>query len=170
MKSDVKHHVSLPPKSEQVLFCKLTDEQKACYINYLQSKEIDSIVQGRYNLFVGLINLRKICNHPHLFNGGPRSLVSLKKLKDRIPQVKAARGKTSATETYNPYKSLKAEVSDKEDGETSDSDLEFGADDSFGDWKKSGKMIVLETLLKLWKKQNHKVLLFSQSRQVCTPL
>lgn len=37
---------------------------------------------------------------------------------------------------------------------------------TFGFWRRSGKMIVVEALLKLWKNQNHRVLLFSQSRQV----
>ena len=34
----------------------------------------------------------------------------------------------------------------------------------YGFHKRSGKMIVVETLLKLWKKQNGRVLIFSQSR------
>jgi len=38
--------------------------------------------------------------------------------------------------------------------------------DGYGYWKRSGKMVVIGTLLKLWKKQMHKVLLFTQSRQV----
>lgn len=38
--------------------------------------------------------------------------------------------------------------------------------DEYGYWERSGKMIVVESLLKLWKKQGHKVLLFTQSRQV----
>ena len=38
--------------------------------------------------------------------------------------------------------------------------------DEYGYWKRSGKMIVVESLLRLWKKQGHKVLLFTQSRQV----
>lgn len=37
----------------------------------------------------------------------------------------------------------------------------------YGYWKRSGKMIVVEALLKLWKQQGHRVLLFSQSRAVC---
>ncbi len=35
---------------------------------------------------------------------------------------------------------------------------------TYGFHKRSGKMIVVETLLKLWKKQNGRVLIFSQSR------
>jgi len=38
--------------------------------------------------------------------------------------------------------------------------------DEYGYWKRSGKMMVVESLLRLWKKQGHKVLLFTQSRQV----
>ena len=38
--------------------------------------------------------------------------------------------------------------------------------EEFGFWKRSGKMIVVESLLKLWKEQGHKVLLFTQSRQM----
>ncbi|CAD5124474.1 DgyrCDS12756 [Dimorphilus gyrociliatus] len=37
---------------------------------------------------------------------------------------------------------------------------------SYGYYKRSGKMIVLQSLLKLWYKQEHRVLLFSQSRQM----
>ena len=39
-------------------------------------------------------------------------------------------------------------------------------EEHFGFWKRSGKLIVVESLLRLWFKQNHKVLLFTQSRQV----
>ena len=36
----------------------------------------------------------------------------------------------------------------------------------YGYWKRSGKMIVVESLLKMWKEKEHRVLLFSQSKQV----
>lgn len=41
-------------------------------------------------------------------------------------------------------------------------DLDFGA------CTRSGKMLVMRSLLRLWHKQNQKVLLFSQSRQMLT--
>jgi len=47
-------------------------------------------------------------------------------------------------------------------------DINDDEDDEFGYWQRSGKMVVVESLLKLWKKQGHKVLLFTQSRQVST--
>ncbi|XP_050670711.1 DNA excision repair protein ERCC-6-like [Leptidea sinapis] len=35
---------------------------------------------------------------------------------------------------------------------------------SFGHWKRSGKMNVVHSLLKIWQKQGHRMLMFSQSR------
>lgn len=41
------------------------------YEDYLSSKECSRILGGKMNSFVGLITLRKLCNHPDLVNGGP---------------------------------------------------------------------------------------------------
>lgn len=147
MKADVKTHLNLPEKNEQVLFCKMTDEQRGLYITYINSKEISSIVQGRFNLFVGLINLRKICNHPHLYDGGPK-LIKSTKFARKLPKTKSG---------------LDGELTFEDD---EGSDIELDPEDAFGHWTKSGKMIVVNTLLKLWHKQKHKVLLFTQSRQM----
>lgn len=43
---------------------------------------------------------------------------------------------------------------------------EASEDMEYGFWKRSGKMIVIASLLQLWNKQSHRVLLFTQSRQV----
>ena len=64
MKADVKQHINLPEKNEQVLFCHLTERQKKLYKDYIESGEIKGILDGKYQIFVGLSNLRKICNHP----------------------------------------------------------------------------------------------------------
>lgn len=109
MKADIQSHISLPDKNEQVLFCRLTEEQKTMYRGYLEhSNIISEIMNGSCKVFVGISRLRTICNHPDIFQ----------------------------------------------------TNLETGA---FGYWKKSGKMIVVEALLKMWKKQGHRVLLFTQS-------
>ena len=39
-------------------------------------------------------------------------------------------------------------------------------DEGYGGWRRSGKMIVIEALLKMWHQQGHRVLVFSQTRQV----
>lgn len=41
------------------------------YKDYLASKECNRILSGKMDSFVGLITLRKLCNHPDLVNGGP---------------------------------------------------------------------------------------------------
>ncbi|KAM6330392.1 DNA excision repair protein ERCC-6 isoform 1-T2 [Podargus strigoides] len=123
MKADVQMSLSLPDKNEQVLFCRLTDEQRQVYQNFISSKEVYQILNGDMQIFSGLVALRKICNHPDLFSGGPRILKG-------VP----------------------------------DADVE--ETDQFGYWKRSGKMIVVESLLKIWHKQGHRVLFFTQSRQM----
>lgn len=47
-----------------------------------------------------------------------------------------------------------------------DKKIDILDEDKYGYWEKSGKMIVLKTLLKIWHKQNHRVLLFTQSKKV----
>ncbi|XP_057590574.1 DNA excision repair protein ERCC-6 isoform X2 [Hippopotamus amphibius kiboko] len=81
-----------------------------------------SLPDKNEQIFSGLIALRKICNHPDLFSGGPKNLKGI------------------------PHEELE--------------------EDQFGYWKRSGKMIVVESLLKIWHKQGQRVLLFSQSRQM----
>ncbi|XP_042358145.1 DNA excision repair protein ERCC-6 isoform X2 [Plectropomus leopardus] len=123
MKADVKANLSLPDKNEQVLFCRLTEDQRQVYQTFLDSKEVYQILNGDMQVFSGLIALRKICNHPDLFSGGPRMLRG-------IPEDQLTK------------------------------------EEHFGYWKRSGKLIVVESLLRLWSKQGHRVLLFTQSRQM----
>ncbi|XP_052046096.1 DNA excision repair protein ERCC-6 isoform X2 [Apodemus sylvaticus] len=122
MKSDVKMSLSLPDKNEQVLFCRLTDEQHKVYQDFIDSKAVYRILNGENQIFSGLVALRKICNHPDLFSGGPKN------------------------------------VSGPPEDEREE--------EQFGYWRRSGKMIVVESLLKIWHKQGQRVLLFSQSRQM----
>lgn len=69
MKSDIQTHISLPNKNEQVLFCRLTDEQKMLYRGFLENSDIiPQIMNGNYKVFVGISRLRTICNHPDLFH------------------------------------------------------------------------------------------------------
>ncbi|XP_005098039.1 DNA excision repair protein ERCC-6 [Aplysia californica] len=122
MKADVKKNLELPNKNEQVLFCRLTDEQRDVYQEYLDSRECNAIIQGKFQVFSGLITLRKICNHSDLSTGGPQVF----------------RGDTMPGEPEYQY----------------------------GYWRRSGKMIVVEALLRLWYKQQHRVLLFTQSKSM----
>ena len=80
--------------------------------------------------------LRKICNHPDLTSEAG-SIV-----KAREDRLKVER------------KQMVGEDSDEMD------------DEGYGDWRRAGKMHVVEALLRMWKEQGNRVLLFSQSKQV----
>jgi DNA excision repair protein ERCC-6 len=56
----------LPQKKEQVLFCKLTRQQRQAYEGFLHSEDMKSIAAGKRQMLYGVDYLRKICNHPDL--------------------------------------------------------------------------------------------------------
>ncbi|KAH8867117.1 DNA excision repair protein ERCC-6 [Schistosoma japonicum] len=70
LKSDVQ--IQLPAKSEQVLFCRLTDYQRKLYREYLESQTCKDLLNGKGNIFPSLVLLRNLCNHPDLATGGPK--------------------------------------------------------------------------------------------------
>ena len=116
--------LQLPNKNEQILFCRLSKEQKAEYVNYINSRECQWMIKSKSNVLAALVQLRKICNHADI----------------------------TADKYYkNPQW-------------VNHSDYDIVQAGEHGYFKRSGKMIVVDTLLKLWKKQDGRVLLFSQSR------
>ena len=64
LKSDVAR--DLPKKTEMVLFCKLTTEQRTLYQKFIDSNDLKKILSGKRNALFGIDILRKICNHPNL--------------------------------------------------------------------------------------------------------
>ncbi|VVB06815.1 unnamed protein product [Arabis nemorensis] len=111
MKADVNAH--LTKKTEHVLFCSLTVEQRSTYRAFLASSEVEQIFDGNKNSLYGIDVMRKICNHPDLLE------------RDHSHQ--------------NP---------------------------DYGNPERSGKMKVVAEILKVWKQQGHRVLLFSQTQQM----
>ena len=117
-KNDVQIAIQLPAKNEQVLFCRLSEEQQEQYLRYIKSSECTDILHKKTNVFRALIYLRKLCNHVDLV--------------------------------------INSHYNNKSNSEKN----------NYGYYKRSGKMVVVEKLLKLWKKQENRVLLFSQSRKM----
>lgn len=111
MKEDV--NAQLPKKTEQVLFCSLTAEQRSTYRSFLASSEVEQIFDGNRNSLYGIDVMRKICNHP-----------------DLLEREHCA----------------------------------HNAD--YGNPERSGKMKVVAQILKVWKDQGHRVLLFTQTQQM----
>ncbi|XP_078715634.1 DNA excision repair protein ERCC-6 isoform X4 [Lampetra fluviatilis] len=143
MKADVKVNLALPDKNEQVLFCRLTDEQRAVYQKFLDSREVQQVLSRERQVFSALITLRKICNHPDLLTGGLNAEDD--ELAPSVATI-ASVGGGGADPT-----SFAAAVT-------------RGA--GFGYWRRSGKLLVVEALLRMWRRQGHRVLLFTQSRQM----
>ena len=56
----------LPKKREQVIFCKLSPEQRQAYELFLKSPEMAAILNRTRQSLYGIDILRKICNHPDL--------------------------------------------------------------------------------------------------------
>ena len=88
----------LPEKTEQVLFCKLTDGQRKAYETFLGSDEVAAILNRRRQSLYGIDILRKICNHPDLLDkslknrpgynfGNPRLSAKLQLTKDLLQKV-----------------------------------------------------------------------------------
>lgn len=111
MKADVD--AQLPKKTEHVLFCSLTSDQRSIYRAFLASSEVEQIFDGSRNSLYGIDVMRKICNHPDL---------------------------------------LEREY--------------FAQNPDYGNPERSGKMKVVAQVLKVWKEQGHRVLLFTQTQQV----
>lgn len=147
-KSDVQRHLALPEKNEQVLFCSLTQEQVDLYKSYITSENVKTVLhdkgsdnRGRARMLVAVTALRKICNHPDLFT---------------------YTSEAQLTQASFSYEACNAQVADEEE-EDIDEELAL---EGFGHWKKSGKLTVVRSLLRIWKKQGHRALIFSQGRQM----
>ncbi|KAL6530232.1 Protein CHROMATIN REMODELING 8 [Orobanche hederae] len=64
MKMDVD--AQLPKKTEHVLFCSLSLEQRSVYRAFLASSEVEQIFYGSRNSLSGIDVMRKNYNHPDL--------------------------------------------------------------------------------------------------------
>lgn len=93
----------LPEKTEQVLFCKLTDGQRKAYETFLGSDEVSAILHRRRQSLYGIDILRKICNHPDLLDkslgkkagynfGSPKLSAKLQLTKDLLQKVMIPNG------------------------------------------------------------------------------
>jgi SNF2 family DNA or RNA helicase len=71
LKKDVEKQ--LPAKHEHVVWCKLSKRQRLLYEEYMASRDTRAtLASGNYlGIMNCLMQLRKVCNHPDLFEGRP---------------------------------------------------------------------------------------------------
>ncbi|CAM9254896.1 unnamed protein product [Ectocarpus sp. 8 AP-2014] len=141
-KKDLEDIIHLPAKTEQVLFCRLTSYQRRLYSEFLESTEVKSVLSRTMRSFRAIGILRKLCNHPDLVCRFGDSVVT------RLASHQIWGGDSDASEK---------EEDDTAEESKSDNDHEV---------QRSGKLLVLQQILPLWHKQGHRVLLFSQTRQM----
>ncbi|KAJ2051640.1 DNA repair protein rhp26 [Coemansia sp. S16] len=161
LKADVAQ--DLPKKDEHVVFCNLTPMQRSAYIGFLRSKDMERILLGQLKMLSGVDVVRKICDHP--------DLLLLSKLPGAAVTHREASGR-GVRQNISLYAGRKRDRRDESDTE-SDSEGEDAGDANsehlpanYGDWPKSGKLTVVRALLDMWKPHGHKVLIFSQTRQM----
>lgn len=143
-KKDIKEVSRMPGKTEQVLFCKLSTRQRQMYEAYLRSDDVKNIIRGNGSTqtFKPIIMLRKICNHPDLICRPDGEYESFLR---------------------NGF------VNENDLDDLSSDEEEFQVDENFEESSlidRSGKLEVLAKILPLWKKQNHRVLIFSQWKKM----
>jgi DNA excision repair protein ERCC-6 len=167
LKQDVAKE--LPLKTEKVLFCKLSVLQRRVYEMYLESDDVKRILGGNQHSFSGIDVLRKICNHPDLvLHNLIDSVDQLSKRKRKaVDRVKgkgrdySGMGENGSREKSMFLSGSQLKEVNKIQTETIDEDPEINEL-----VQKSGKMMVLNDLLKIWKAEGHKVLIFCQTRQM----
>jgi DNA excision repair protein ERCC-6 len=154
MKKDIMSILPMPPKTEQVLFCRLTGRQKALYRAAVASPEIRLILDGKASHFRAITILRKICNHPDLA-APPDS--------DGRDMMQGTLGYHKDDEEDEDEEAL-LEAEEAGDEEAVARARARAAD--YGAVHRSCKMQVLEEVLPRWEAQGHRVLLFSQTRMM----
>jgi DNA excision repair protein ERCC-6 len=142
MKADVA--IQLPEKQEQVLFCRLSQEQREAYEHFLGSRTVKAVLAGRLNLLYAINVLRQICNHVDIATSST--------LWD-------GRRHCTIVRSYDD--------DDCSGDDGSDCNRERAVvDGKFGNVARSGKLMVLQTVLEKWKTAGNRVLIFSQTHIV----
>uniref|UniRef100_A0A493TYK8 ERCC excision repair 6, chromatin remodeling factor n=1 Tax=Anas platyrhynchos platyrhynchos TaxID=8840 RepID=A0A493TYK8_ANAPP len=89
MKADVKMSLSLPDKNEQVLFCRLTDEQRQVYQNFIDSKEVYQILSGDMQMLQILEAFVRDRSYSYLRMDGTTTIASRQPLITRYNEDKS---------------------------------------------------------------------------------
>ena len=129
LKKDIKEVNRMPGKKEQVLFCRLTTQQRVLYESFLQSDLVKNVMRGSAHLLGAITMLRKICNHPDLVCPPNRSSIDAFIQKGFVDENDMQEGSDDDDESIDSEETLT---------------------------ERSGKLEVLAKILPLWHKQGHR--------------
>lgn len=143
----------MPGKKEQVLFCRLSDQQRSMYEAFLRSDYVKSVFRGSAQLLGAITVMRKICNHPDLVSSPDDASVAQFLQNDLwySSEMRAKQGENSNSSNDDES------GEDGEDGITHEDRLMI---------QRSGKLDLLAKILPLWKEQGHRVLIFCQWKKM----
>ena len=113
-------------------------------------------------IFTGLAVLRKLCNHPDLVTNDYRESATNGREEREEEEDK---DETAFIRSRKPQRRRRRRLSTRSSETEREGERRY-REEEFGWGKRSGKMIVVEALLKMWCEQKHRVLLFSQSKLV----
>ncbi|KAJ2744527.1 DNA repair protein rhp26 [Coemansia sp. BCRC 34301] len=162
LKADVAQ--DLPQKSEHVLFCRLTPMQRDAYVGFLRSNDMSRILSGKLQMLFGVDVARKICDHP--------DLLLLSTLPGATITHREASGRGARCYSSDPHTDRHCGREAIESGSENDDALSRAVTTDghlppdYGEWHKSGKLTIVRALLEMWKPHGHRVLIFSQTRQM----
>ncbi len=167
----------LPAKKEYVLYCSMGAEQAALYRIYIAYKNLPSVLANYYKsfkegMFAGIIHLRKLANHPDLlFGTDPQKFVFAKEMYGTCKEYLEF--------TQELKKELQiGEPADNPQNEDSglpspnpvivDSALRRKALAKVAarHWQLSFKFVLLKKMIKKWKREKRKALIFTQTRKL----
>lgn len=149
-KADLIATTQMPGKTEQILFCQISDKQRKVYQEILDSDEVSKVLSYRNAAFRAINTLRKLCNHPVLVYQNGAIIWTVDKAMSKLE----AKGKKAGNSEPNDDES--------DEDQTLETLLAKEGSGSIS-WKDSGKMLVLSKILPLWNSEGHKVLIFCQT-------
>jgi len=170
---DFSSSLILPSKKEYVLYCTMGKEQGDLYKDYINFKSLKTMFANCYSsysegLFVGITHLRKLANHPDLLFGTDTKKFSF--CKEIYGQSKEYRDYCSLLqkELNNYTESMEDVINEDEFSQNFESNMKRRAQARIAAkrWNLSFKFVLLEKMLKKWRKEGHKALIFAQTRKL----
>ncbi|KAJ1812237.1 DNA repair protein rhp26, partial [Coemansia sp. RSA 2675] len=124
---------------------------------------MDRILSGRLQMLFGVDVARKICDHPDLLL---LSTLPGAAITHREASGKGVRREDSPHAGRGRGRGIASEAGSESDSTASVAGGGEHLPPDYGDWRKSGKLTIVRALLEMWRPHGHKVLIFSQTRQM----
>jgi len=169
--SNIDSSIVLPSKKEYVLYCSMGKEQGELYRQYINFKGLKTALSSCYNnynkgLLVGINHLRKLANHPYILFGTEHH---------KFAYAKEIYGETKEYREFN--EELDKELSENIEylahfKENPNSEKAMTVKKRIQSklaakhWNLSFKFTMLKKMLRGWREEGHKALIFAQTRRL----